>query len=804
DDTCIACAADQACGLCVSSGGVSCVAGDNDGAATNNGTCDSWFYSSEVCAEIHAEPEETSIQAGEAYSTYLVGGADQSCGLDICDHSTFAYTLPEQGVLDVQVALTVSPPDAGVTLYARLGETASSLEYDQIGVKTYEGSSYASYLVVTTLCDATSADSMHFAVYTSADKETVVEVELVLTVLRTTITIDTEGPELVEFAAEYGGTGSVRHYMVELAMPEEEKDHERELRAEAVISSQSSDSLITLYARYGACASSEVHDYSFAQEYAGVPVYLNGLISSGANALWFFTLDAGDASLMNYTLTFLQKDNGDDDDNTNNAESWVVWLTVSLCIVVIMLVSAGYLYYDYTHKQSCYASEQDEEKGSDGFAPVDFISPIIGPDFLAQEGLTLEQEPEPSKKKKDDDEDQGVKVRSRAFTVGSLPEREGIPVRRRSDLSDLVDTTVTEKRTIPDIAGLMASIRQVSSHAADGFGGVANTSSPARKAGPGGVPPPPPPPPPGGALGRLSTTKRRMTAYGELTRDPNVVREFQNLRKLDNKFYLDVEDSEEESSGRKRAMSLQDKTKTKKGDLLGELKKKSNHHVQVEQERKEYETMLTDLTVETKSFSPRNMDEAVQFIEKVDQALNVFSDEREVLKGMEEWPETRVDLLREAAAMYKEITSMKSLLVEMNGSQVGGESFYAHAAAAFDRIQKRVEVMSITQDGDLKRFRAQAIPWSETCLDEVIHSSLKFGENYLMKVLTDVAAMRSQPRFTVEMDEKVKWLLDAGVRTGFRVHQFAGGFNPTCTVLFNEVAKLRREQMDTAKATETN
>jgi hypothetical protein len=37
------------------------------------------------------------------------------------------------------------------------------------------------------------------------------------------------------------------------------------------------------------------------------------------------------------------------------------------------------------------------------------------------------------------------------------------------------------------------------------------------------------------------------------------------------------------------------------------------------------------------------------------------------------------------------------------------------------------------------------------------------------------------------------------VRLGFKVHQFVGGFNRTNELLFTEVARLRKEQIDTAR-----
>eukprot|EP00959_Pyramimonas_sp_CCMP1952_P341562 7154893-Pyramimonas_sp.AAC.1 len=49
------------------------------------------------------------------------------------------------------------------------------------------------------------------------------------------------------------------------------------------------------------------------------------------------------------------------------------------------------------------------------------------------------------------------------------------------------------------------------------------------------------------------------------------------------------------------------------------------------------------------------------------------------------------------------------------------------------------------------------------------------------------------------MEERTRAILEAAVKLGFKVHQFVGGFNRTNELLFMEVARLRKEQIDTAK-----
>ena len=255
--------------------------------------------------------------------------------------------------------------------------------------------------------------------------------------------------------------------------------------------------------------------------------------------------------------------------------------------------------------------------------------------------------------------------------------------------------------------------------------------------------------------------------------------------------------------------------------------KRSSHYNAVEHERKLFGPLLEDLATQVRRAKPVDMSSLADFILKVDAVLAKLSDEHAVLKGVPDWPEARMDAMREATAVNAELEEMRREMREWTpkskdskskARSTGSTAAVAtvtfreareeclRIAKAMDRIQRRVETLERTADGDARRFSEHGVPWDKGCVTAVRHGTLRLAEQH-MRVCVAAAAPAAAATATTATTEKgdaeserqVRDVLASAVRFAFRVHQFAGGFNAECKSTFEEVkTKLEEVQANMA------
>ena len=126
-----------------------------------------------------------------------------------------------------------------------------------------------------------------------------------------------------------------------------------------------------------------------------------------------------------------------------------------------------------------------------------------------------------------------------------------------------------------------------------------------------------------------------------------------------------------------------------------------------------------------------------------------------------------------------------------------------------DRIQRRVEALERTADGDSRRFSEHGVPWDKGCVTATRHGTLRLAERYMRVCVTAAEAAAASAREphaggrapggsggaaaghdvlgAAESERRARDVLASAVRFAFRVHQFAGGFDADCKSTFEEV-----------------
>ena len=179
--------------------------------------------------------------------------------------------------------------------------------------------------------------------------------------------------------------------------------------------------------------------------------------------------------------------------------------------------------------------------------------------------------------------------------------------------------------------------------------------------GKSGTPGPPPPPPPPGRLGAGApppppppgglASKRQPT--GDLVRSPQVVALYQDLRKA-------LIGPTSTQAGPRRASTSQgsgaggDSTK-----MFAELAGKSTYVNNIKADVDYYGDFILDLIKEVNKLRAADMDGLSSFVNRIDMALSILTDERAVLKNFN-WPEARYDTMREATASHMELLTVKN------------------------------------------------------------------------------------------------------------------------------------------------
>jgi hypothetical protein len=186
---------------------------------------------------------------------------------------------------------------------------------------------------------------------------------------------------------------------------------------------------------------------------------------------------------------------------------------------------------------------------------------------------------------------------------------------------------------------------------------------------------------------------------------------------------------------------------------------------------------------------------------ELDAIFSTLTDERAVLKHfMDQWPELKVDAMRECVSLQDECAAMCTRLAAWRGegedaaskAAMPGASVIAAlappsphasltsvinaASRALSKLQPRIELLAREQDSAKRRFAANELVYDLAAdLQRVRHAAPALA----MAVLKAVPALIANDGYDS---------LQAAFKFAFKVHQFAGGFDAETETLFKAVA----------------
>lgn len=220
--------------------------------------------------------------------------------------------------------------------------------------------------------------------------------------------------------------------------------------------------------------------------------------------------------------------------------------------------------------------------------------------------------------------------------------------------------------------------------------------------------------------------------------------------------------------------------------MIGEIENKSSFLLAVKADVEAQGDFVMSLAAEVRAASFTNIEDLVAFVNWLDEELSFLVDERAVLKHFD-WPEGKVDALREAAFEYQDLMKLeKQVSTFVDDPKLPCEAALKKMYSLLEKVEQSVYALLRTRDMAISRCKEFGIPvdWllDSGVVGKIKLSSVQLARKYMKRVASELDAL-SGP----EKEPNREFILLQGVRFAFRVHQFAGGFDAESMKAFEEL-----------------
>ncbi|KAK7276020.1 hypothetical protein RIF29_17151 [Crotalaria pallida] len=221
-------------------------------------------------------------------------------------------------------------------------------------------------------------------------------------------------------------------------------------------------------------------------------------------------------------------------------------------------------------------------------------------------------------------------------------------------------------------------------------------------------------------------------------------------------------------------------------NMIEEIENRSTYLSAIKSEVQRQGEFINYLIKVVESASFENVSEVEAFVKWLDGELSSLVDERSVLKHFPQWPEQKVDALREAACNYRDLKNLESEVssYEDNPKEPLAQTL-KRIQAMQDRLERSVCSKERSRESVGKRYKNFHIPW-EWMLDTGLIGQMKLSSLKLARVFMKRLTKELESDEATHQDN----LLVQGVKFAFRVHQFAGGFDIETIQAFQELKTI--------------
>ncbi|KAF3587751.1 hypothetical protein F2Q69_00026327 [Brassica cretica] len=139
-------------------------------------------------------------------------------------------------------------------------------------------------------------------------------------------------------------------------------------------------------------------------------------------------------------------------------------------------------------------------------------------------------------------------------------------------------------------------------------------------------------------------------------------------------------------------------------EALAEITKKSAYFQQIEADVEMYMKAINELKKEISSFKGKDMAELQKFHLYIESVLEKLTDETKVLARCEEFPESKLEAIRMAAALYSKLQGMIKVLKNWK-IESPAEQLFDKTERYFAKIRKEIDNLEQTKVEEEKKFK---------------------------------------------------------------------------------------------------
>ncbi|KAF8061199.1 hypothetical protein N665_1212s0023 [Sinapis alba] len=294
-----------------------------------------------------------------------------------------------------------------------------------------------------------------------------------------------------------------------------------------------------------------------------------------------------------------------------------------------------------------------------------------------------------------------------------------------------------------------------------------------------GAPPQPFPMPPGKGTGAPPPPPLRLgakKATSKLKRSTQVGELFRFLRgKIEGK------DTKTRSQSKVGIGSAPAGGKLGMAEALAEITKKSAYFQQIEADVEMYMKAINELKTEISSFQSKDMAELQNFHLRIESVLEKLTDETKVLARCEGFPETKLEAIRMAAALYSKLQGM---IKELKNWKIESpaEQLFDKTERYFAKIRKEIDTLERTKAEEEKKFKKHNIHFDFGLLIQIKELMVDISSGCMELALKEKreAKIASESRGGKQCrikNKTVGWAktLWRAFQFAFGVYTFAGG-----------------------------
>jgi len=239
-------------------------------------------------------------------------------------------------------------------------------------------------------------------------------------------------------------------------------------------------------------------------------------------------------------------------------------------------------------------------------------------------------------------------------------------------------------------------------------------------------------------------------------------------------------------------------------DMVSELKGRSAFHRKVQAQITEYRPKLEKLATIVLHFLPKSIEDLLDFHEEIEKTLGALEDENLVLCEIENWPQAKVNVIREEAVRHSNVKQLTQRIdahaEEGLRSNMDPHQFQDAVEKTLQVIDKQLDTYLRAREQDDKRFAAVELPfkWSvvkycreHTVLLAKLHCKASLEEFGIFQEEHDASqhltADKNIARRLTILFNRVFNMLQRSFEFGFRIYGYAGGFDAEMTGAFGTV-----------------